>query len=236
MRERLVGRYERFRQRVVESTCRCARPTGRTTRTSTSNATSTTCALPAPGGDAELQELVGDLMATPLDRSKPLWDLYLVDGYRGGSALVSRMHHCIADGIALARVMLSLADEQRRRRHRARTARARAARRGCAARARASGAGGGRARRRTPRGALGHEGIELVTRPRSELAHLAGEAARDARALRKLLLTRADAKTVFKGRMGVPRRAAWSRSSTSTRSRRSGTRAGRPSTTCSSRR
>jgi len=59
-------------------------------------------------------------------------------------------------------------------------------------------------------GALGHESFELVTSPRTELGHVAGEAARDARALAKLLLTPADAETVFKGRMGVARRAAWS--------------------------
>ena len=35
-----------------------------------------------------------------LDRTKPLWQMYLVDGYRGGAAIVSRIHHAVADGIA----------------------------------------------------------------------------------------------------------------------------------------
>ena len=46
----------------------------------------------------------------PLDRSRPLWHAYLIHGYGDGAAMICRMHHCIADGIALARVMLSLTD------------------------------------------------------------------------------------------------------------------------------
>ena len=67
-------------------------------------------ALPAPGDQATLQELVGDLMTTPLDRDRPLWHVYVVDGFGEGRRSIVRMHHCIADGIALARVMLSLTD------------------------------------------------------------------------------------------------------------------------------
>ena len=81
-------------------------------------------ALPAPGDRAALQDLVADLMAQPLDRSRPLWHWYLVDGYGSGSAIVARMHHCIADGIALARVLLSLTDPARCG-HRARGSRGR---------------------------------------------------------------------------------------------------------------
>jgi diacylglycerol O-acyltransferase / wax synthase len=55
-------------------------------------------------------ELVADLMATPLDHDKPLWDMYFVDGYGPGCAIVSRTHHCIADGISLSRALLSLTD------------------------------------------------------------------------------------------------------------------------------
>src|SRR5712692_2230082 len=67
-------------------------------------------ALPAPGDDVALRELVSDLMSTPLDFGKPLWHMHAIDGYRGGSVVLARIHHCIGDGIALVRVMLSLTD------------------------------------------------------------------------------------------------------------------------------
>jgi diacylglycerol O-acyltransferase / wax synthase len=69
--------------------------------------------LPAPGGDAELQALVSTLMATPLSAERPMWQFHLVTNYRGGSALIARIHHCYADGIALVRVMLSMTDAGR---------------------------------------------------------------------------------------------------------------------------
>jgi len=68
-------------------------------------------ALPDPGGQKELQEMVSTIMSTPLDFSKPLWQFQYVENYRGGSALVVRIHHCIADGIALVRVLLGLTDD-----------------------------------------------------------------------------------------------------------------------------
>ncbi|MDT3735859.1 MAG: wax ester/triacylglycerol synthase family O-acyltransferase [Denitratisoma sp.] len=65
-----------------------------------------------PPGDhkVELQKMAAELMSTPLDPNRPLWSFHLVDRYDGGSALVVRIHHCIADGIALIGVMLSLTD------------------------------------------------------------------------------------------------------------------------------
>jgi WS/DGAT/MGAT family acyltransferase len=64
--------------------------------------------LPAPGGKAELENLVSELASTPLDPRRPLWQFHLVENYRGGTAVVVRIHHCYADGIALVQVMLSL--------------------------------------------------------------------------------------------------------------------------------
>lgn len=68
-------------------------------------------ALPGHGGKPELQGMVADLVSQPLDPYKPLWQFQLVERYDGGSALIVRIHHCIADGIALVGVMLSLTDE-----------------------------------------------------------------------------------------------------------------------------
>lgn len=66
--------------------------------------------LPEPAGQAELQELVADLASEPLDFQHPLWQFHLVDRYEDGAALITRIHHCIADGLALVQVMMSLAD------------------------------------------------------------------------------------------------------------------------------
>jgi WS/DGAT/MGAT family acyltransferase len=67
-------------------------------------------ALPGRAGRRELQDLVSRLATTPLDPTRPRWQFDLVDGYEGGSALIARIHHCYADGIALVRVMLSMTD------------------------------------------------------------------------------------------------------------------------------
>lgn len=68
-------------------------------------------ALPAPAGEPELAALIGDLASQSLDHSRPLWQLYLVDGPGDRSTLVLRIHHCIGDGVALVRVLLSLTDD-----------------------------------------------------------------------------------------------------------------------------
>lgn len=67
-------------------------------------------ALPGKAGKAELQALVSRLIATPLDPARPMWQFHLAERYEGGSALIARIHHCYADGIALVRVMLSMTD------------------------------------------------------------------------------------------------------------------------------
>ena len=67
-------------------------------------------ALPGAADQAELQILVSDLASTPLDQSRPLWQFHVVENYVGGPVLITRIHHCIADGIALVQVFLSLTD------------------------------------------------------------------------------------------------------------------------------
>ncbi len=66
--------------------------------------------LPGRAGKRELEALVSRLAATELDPGHPRWQFHLVDNYDGGCALVMRIHHCYADGIALVQVMLSMTD------------------------------------------------------------------------------------------------------------------------------
>lgn len=69
-------------------------------------------ALAAPGGDAELAALMGRLMSRRLDRSRPLWETWLVEGLAGGRwALVSTIHHCMADGVSGTDIYHAVLDE-----------------------------------------------------------------------------------------------------------------------------
>jgi diacylglycerol O-acyltransferase / wax synthase len=64
-----------------------------------------------PGEEQKaLQQRVAELAVLPLDKHRPLWQFHLVKDYDGGSALMVRIHHCIADGIALISVTQSLVD------------------------------------------------------------------------------------------------------------------------------
>ena len=66
------------------------------------------------GGTRALQAFTSAVATEPLDASRPLWKVFLVDGFGAGSALVAKLHHCMADGFALVGVLLSLADELER--------------------------------------------------------------------------------------------------------------------------
>lgn len=58
-------------------------------------------AVPSPGGSEQLRNLAGRVFAQRLDLAKPLWEMWLVEGLRGGRwALISKVHHCMIDGVA----------------------------------------------------------------------------------------------------------------------------------------
>ena len=114
MQERLL-QYPRFRQRVVED------PAGATwvdDQRFDIDAHVQAAKLPRRRGQSPqdaLRQFVGDLATKPLDPRRPLWHFYLVEDFTGddglsGSALVVRLHHCIADGIALISVTMSIVD------------------------------------------------------------------------------------------------------------------------------
>ena len=68
--------------------------------------------VPSPGGAREVAEVTGDLLSTQLDRSRPLWEMWFMEGLAGGRiALLMKYHHCLLDGMAgasLATVLLDL--------------------------------------------------------------------------------------------------------------------------------
>ena len=69
--------------------------------------------LPGRGGKRAFEHFVGELASEILDPNHPLWTVHLVEKYEGGAAVVFRMHHAIADGVALMGVTLALVDGPR---------------------------------------------------------------------------------------------------------------------------
>lgn len=62
--------------------------------------------LPQPGGRRELDEAIGEIASTPLDRGRPLWEMYFIEGLANNRiAVVGKVHHALADGIASANLM-----------------------------------------------------------------------------------------------------------------------------------
>ena len=65
---------------------------------------------PAGAAQQALQDRLAELASRPLDMDRPLWQFHLVEHHDGGSALLARIHHCMADGLALLAVTQSLVD------------------------------------------------------------------------------------------------------------------------------
>jgi diacylglycerol O-acyltransferase / wax synthase len=71
-------------------------------------------ALASPGGEAELKTLVGRVMSQQLDRNKPLWEMWVAEGLGGGRwALISKVHHCMVDGVSATDLLAVLLDTER---------------------------------------------------------------------------------------------------------------------------
>lgn len=67
--------------------------------------------VPAPGRKRQLRELAAEIYAEPLDRSRPLWEAWLLDGLKGGRwAILSKVHHCVVDGIGGNDLMTAIFD------------------------------------------------------------------------------------------------------------------------------
>lgn len=108
-RDRLLG-FERFRQRVVELGLPLAMPHWQDMPQFDIDQHLHHIALAAPHDQVALRALVSDLASTPLDHAQPLWQVHVVDDVEGGSALIMRCHHCIADGTGMMTVIGNLFD------------------------------------------------------------------------------------------------------------------------------
>ncbi len=164
-------------------------------------------ALPYPADDAALEELTGDLMSTPLDFSKPLWQMHYVENYSQGSAMIIRMHHCIADGIALMQVLLQMTDTEPDAPWPEPPAEE-SYRWDPLAPLRPALKLVGRTWRLTEM--VVHESTETLFHP-TRMIDIARLGTKGTLALGKLLLLPPDRKTIFKGNCGVAKRTAWSR-------------------------
>lgn len=109
LKERLLC-HNRFRQKVVWPTSTLGRPFWDEDLNFDLQNHVIRMALPTPRDKATLQRMISDLSVIPLDRNKPLWRVHIIENYGDGCVLFFRIHHAIADGIALIRLLLSMTD------------------------------------------------------------------------------------------------------------------------------
>ncbi len=201
--------FERFRQKVVLSPIPGMGPRWVTDKNFNLHSHLQRVALPDPGGQNELQEMVSTLMSTPLDMTKPLWQFLYIENYRGGSAVVARIHHCIADGVALVRVILGMTDDSPKGApHSRRTRRRRRP------------LGGGYWLPEVVNEAVYSVGritgrmidktVDTLSNP-AKAAHLVAEGGKGAQVLARLATMPADPDSLFKGTLCTRKLCAWSK-------------------------
>jgi len=204
--EKRLLRFDRFRQRVVQPLLGAAYWEDDPDFDLRYHLQQTV--LPSPGDQAALQDVASLLASTQLDPTRSLWQFHLVKEYGEGSALICRLHHCIGDGLALVHVLLSMSEagpdtpwpiiqpEMGRRRGRTAGKLFRPVRRAFKT-------------KRQVGGALVRQYREVRADP-SHLAGLARVPVRGTASLGRLLLLWPDPKTCYRGKLGIPKRAAWS--------------------------
>ncbi|HUN93626.1 MAG TPA: wax ester/triacylglycerol synthase family O-acyltransferase [Burkholderiaceae bacterium] len=208
-RERIV-RFDRFRQRVVESGFPIATPHWVDMPHFDVDQHIHHLTLPAPHDEAALNALIVDIASTPLDREQPLWQVHIVDNVDGGSAVFTRFHHCIADGTAMMHVIQHLFDPapgpvRKSGAPAAATAAGRPARGGLLTSAFDAIEG---AARRT--WAAAGVAVDAVAHPRPAIEK-AALVLRGAEALLTELVKWPDPKSPFKGEFGMRKHVAWSK-------------------------
>jgi diacylglycerol O-acyltransferase len=112
--ERKLPLVPRYTQRVHEARFHLSAPTWTDDPTFDITYHLRRAAVARPGGRAELEALVGRLMSQQLDRERPLWECWVVDGLRLGRwAMINKVHHCMVDGIAGTDLMALVLDDAR---------------------------------------------------------------------------------------------------------------------------
>ena len=162
--------------------------------------------LPEQAAERDLRDLVSRKMSEPLDFRRPLWQFHVVEGGPAASALIGRFHHCLGDGFGLMMVLLAMTDSSP-------DAQAEAKDNPFVDLLRRVHGGFEAAWRRVE--ALMPEGAKLMSRPAEMLAatDLWHKTAASAVALAKLTFRSSDAETALSAhRLGIAKRAAWSRS------------------------
>ncbi len=158
-----------------------------------------------PGSEKRaLEKFVSQLASSPLDKTKPLWQFHLIERYQGGSALVVRIHHSYADGIALIQVLLSLTDTSREGSGNKALAKAWLKDDGVAVARRV----GAMERYTKLGGKMLGKGVEMMQDP-TLAAMLAKEGGEIARELMMALALPDDPPSMLRGRLGVSKRVAW---------------------------
>ena len=113
--ERQLPKVPRYRQKVREVTMRLARPVWIDDRDFDITYHVRRSALPSPGSDEQLHELIGRLAARPLDKSRPLWEMYLVEGLANNRlALYTKSHQALINGMGAVEISHVIADRNRR--------------------------------------------------------------------------------------------------------------------------
>ncbi len=205
--------FRRFRQRIVEPIAGVGTPHWELDPNFDIRSHIIRIALPAPGDKKALQDLLSDLTSAPLDRSKPMWAMYIIENVDGdGCAMFQKIHHVIADGISLIYVLLSMTDmeadapwpekkpeEKKKPRALADTLIKKALQTATTA--------------ATVGGIIAKEGAKAIADPHQFVNTLKFGATMGvdmSAVLLKLLLLPSDPKTTFKGKLGVRKAVAWS--------------------------
>ena len=191
--QRRLLKYDRFRQRVVRGQAPLAKPRWEDDPAFDLSAHLRRIALPEPGDRSVLQTTISKLVSSPLDLDKPLWQIHSLENFRRGGVLLLRIHHAIADGVALMQILSSWAN-------------------GCPDTSLHFPPGNtGRARYKTKypseKSGRGKRSIRVFPEHARKLLASGDNIAATAK---RLLLAPPDAKTVFKGELGIAKRVAWS--------------------------